>query len=510
MSTTAEATRLYEAGQFAAAEDAFRMATTRDPRSAQAWSGLGHAAAARREHGTAIAALRRAIALGDEDPAVRVNLARSLFALGHVGAATAENERALAAATGEVRDKAIANAMIMAPCDPGLDNAGILRVRRRWAEAEAAKARPLHARPARGPKIRLGYYGSFFADRNWMKMYMGVLNAHDRDRFEVNLIVDGDVPTAEAGWRDHPDDRVWEVTGVPNADLAGYIAEAGLNVLVDLHGTSHMPRFALPLHRAAPVHVAWNGMYGTTGMALDALVGDRWVIPPEEEAFCAEPVRRVAGTYLPFTMFYDTPPVAPPPCLARGHVTFGSLGTAYKLTPLTLEVWSAVLRSVPGSRLLLRNRALDHESNRADLLGRFAALGIPADRLDLVGGAAHDTFLATYDAIDIALDTFPYNGGTTTAEAIWQAVPLLTFIGDRWAGRTSRSVLMAAGLGEDVAEDAAGLVARAAALAADPAALAARRAGQRQAVAASPACDPAALCRDLEAIYEDLAVRAAG
>jgi predicted O-linked N-acetylglucosamine transferase (SPINDLY family) len=206
-------------------------------------------------------------------------------------------------------------------------------------------------------------------------------------------------------------------------------------------------------------------------------------------------------------MFYDTPPVSPPPCLARGHVTFGSLGTAYKLTPLTLDVWAAVLHAVPGSRLLLRNRALDHDSNRADLVARFEALGIEAGRLDLLGGAPHDAFLATYDAVDIALDTFPYNGGTTTAEAIWQGVPLLTFVGDRWAGRTSRSVLMAAGLGEDVADDAAGLVARAAALAADPSALAVRRAGQREAVAASAACDPAALCRDLEAIYEDLAAR---
>jgi predicted O-linked N-acetylglucosamine transferase (SPINDLY family) len=245
-------------------------------------------------------------------------------------------------------------------------------------------------------------------------------------------------------------------------------------------------------------------------MALDALVGDRWVIPPEEEAFCAEPIRRVAETYLPFTMFYDTPPVVPPPCLARGHVTFGSLGTAYKLTPLTLDIWSAVLRAVPGSRLLLRNRALDYASNRADLVARFAALGIAEERLDLLGGAPHDAFLATYDGIDIALDTFPYNGGTTTAEAIWQGVPLLTFVGDRWAGRTSRSVLMAAGLGDDVAADPAGLVARAAALAADPQGLAVRRAGQRQAVAASPACDPAALCRELEAIYEDLAARVAG
>ena len=503
----AKAMRLYRAGRFAEAEAAFRRATQRHPGSAEDWSGMGHAAADQLEFGTAIAALRQAIALGVTDPAVRANLARALFALGHVGAAMVETEGALAFATGEQRDKLLSNAMVMAPGDPCLDNAAILGIRRRWAEAEAAKIRPLAVRQARGPKLRLGYYGSFFGNRNWMKMYMGVLNAHDRDRFEVNVIVDGGLPSAEAGYRDHPEDRIWEVTGLSNAALAGHIAEAGIDVLVDLNGTSHMARFALPLYRAAPVQLAWNGMYGTTGMALDALVGDGWTIPPEEEVFCTEPIRRVAETYLPFTMFYETPPVAPPPCLARGHVTFGSLGSAYKLTPLTIATWSAVLRACPGSRMLLRNRALDQASNRADLLARFAAEGIGPERLDLLGGAPHDEFLRSYDAIDIALDTFPYNGGTTTAEAIWQGVPLLTFVGARWAARTSRSVLMAAGQGADVAADPAGLVARAVALAGDPAGLAARRAGQRQAVAVSPACDAPALCRELEVIYEELSAR---
>jgi protein O-GlcNAc transferase len=508
MSGQSEALRLYDSGRFAEAEAAFRLATEREPRAAAAWSGLGHAAAARLEHGTAVGALRRAVALGADDPALRVNLARSLFALGRASEAMAENERALREGDATVRAKARTNAAIMAPGDPSLDNAGILAARRRWAEAAAEGIRPLGARPGRGKKIRLGYYGSFFDSRNWMKMYMGVLNAHDRDRFEVNIIVDGAVPSAAAGYRDHPDDRIWEVTGITNAELAGHVAEAGLDVLVDMLGTSHMARLALPLHRAAPVHVAWNGMFGTTGMPLDALVGDRRVITAAEEAFCTETVRLASQTYLPFEMFYPTPPVAPPPCLVRGHVTFGSLGSAYKLTPLTIATWSAVLRACPSARLLLRNRALDHASNRADLLGRFAAEGIAAERLTLLGGAPHDAFLAAYAEIDISLDTFPYNGGTTTAEALWQGVPVLTTNGDRWAGRTSRTLLMAAGFGEDVSEDAPGLVQRASALASAPAALAARRAGQRQAVAASPACDPVALCRELEALYAELADRA--
>jgi predicted O-linked N-acetylglucosamine transferase (SPINDLY family) len=275
---------------------------------------------------------------------------------------------------------------------------------------------------------------------------------------------------------------------------------------VDLNGYSHPSRLPLLLHRAAPVQVAWNGMFATTGFPhLDALVGDAWAIPPEEERFCTEPLRRVAQTYLPFAMFYATPPVAPPPCLRNGHVTFGSFASAYKITAPTIGLWAAVLRACPDARLLLRNRALDHASNRADLLGRFAAQGIAAQRLTLLGGAPHADFLRGYDEVDIALDSIPYNGGTTTVEALWQGVPVLTTIGDRWAGRTSRSILMAAGLPHFVAPDAAGLVALAARLAADPPALAAQRATQRDRIAASPAADPAALCRELEALYLDLA-----
>jgi predicted O-linked N-acetylglucosamine transferase (SPINDLY family) len=463
------------------------------------------AAAAALDYAAAVAALRR-VAAAAPGAAVRANLARALFALGRVEEAMRENEEALREADGAVRATALANHAVMAPGDATIGNGAILSIRRHWASGLGAGIRPLDARPPRGAKLAIAYYGAFFDRPNWMKMYMGVINAHDRDRFAVNLIVDGGMPSAQAGYRDHPEDRIWDVNGVPNAELAGHIAEAGIAVLVDLNGFSHAARLPLLLHRAAPVQIAWNGMYGTTGFpGLDALIGDAWTIPPGEERLCSEPVRRVAPTYLPFDMFYATPPVAPPPCLAGGVVTFGSLASAYKLSEATLGLWGRVMGACPGARLLLANRALDHEGNRADLLARLAAAGIAPDRVSLHGGAPHEAFLRHYDAIDIALDTIPYNGGTTTVEAIWQGVPLLTVAGDRWAGRTSRSILMAAGLAEDVAPDAAALVRRAAALAADPAGLASRRAAQRRLVAASPAADPATLCRQLEAIYLELA-----
>ena len=174
------------------------------------------------------------------------------------------------------------------------------------------------------------------------------------------------------------------------------------------------------------------------------------------------------------------------------------------MNDLTLGLWARILRAAPTARLLVRAPTLGDPSNRDHLRARFTNLGIADERIDLEGGAAHFDFLRSYDRIDIALDTFPYNGGTTTTEALWQGVPVLTYAGDRWVARTSASLLRAAGLDEWIAGDAEQLLAKAGALARDPATparLAALRAGMRARLSASAACDTARLCRELEQIY---------
>jgi predicted O-linked N-acetylglucosamine transferase (SPINDLY family) len=217
-------------------------------------------------------------------------------------------------------------------------------------------------------------------------------------------------------------------------------------------------------------------------------------------------VLRVPGTYLAFEVLYAVPDVAPPPCCSNAAAfTFGALTSSYKLNESTLGAWARVLRSAPGSRMLIRTSTLAESSNRDHLLARFAALGIARERLDIEGGAAHFEFLQSYDRIDVALDMFPYSGGTTTSEALWQGVPVLTCGGDRWVARTSESLLRASGLAAWVAADQGDLVAKASALVRDPgtpAALAALRTGMRARLKASAACDTAGLCRALEEIYQ--------
>jgi predicted O-linked N-acetylglucosamine transferase (SPINDLY family) len=266
------------------------------------------------------------------------------------------------------------------------------------------------------------------------------------------------------------------------------------------------------MHRAAPVQVSWFSMYGPTGLdCFDLLIVDDAAFPQAEEVFYPEEIVRLSGSYFTFTVDYPVPEVAPPPCSRRAPFTFGGLGSHYKLTPNVIEAWAAILRAAPQARLVVKNRVLGVAANRAYLHDRFAAAGISPDRVLLEGPAEHFAFLEAYARIDVALDTFPYNGGTTTVEALWQGVPVLTFDGDRWAARTSRSVLAGAKLGDWVEPSLDSYIARAIALANDPATpsrLAALRARMRDWLRAAPICDAAGYCRDVERVYRVAARRA--
>jgi protein O-GlcNAc transferase len=492
---------------------AYRRALNLDPRLFDAWYGLGAAMLLIKAYGSAAEALRRAAVLRPDAVAVRTNLAEALYQLGEVDPALAEF-RAVAASTTapELRILALANIACIVPGSPTADNAAILAQRQQWLGAACTTLLPI-TRPPRpaGTKLRLGYVSSFFGSANWMKPVFGVVNQHDRENFEVHLISLGRDPTPQAGYRDHPDDVVWQAGELDSTELAAHIAAAGLDVLIDLNGYSDQQRLHLFLHRPAPIQIGWFNMFATTGMhAFDCLVGDDAVIPPQEEAFYSEPIVRVPGSYLAFSVLYPVPEPAPPPCLENGFVTFGCLGSAYKITSEVVTAWARILTAAPTARLLLKNGTLDEASNCDALRARFGDAGIGEERLSLEGSAEHFDFLAAYGRIDIALDTYPYNGGTTTTEALWQGVPVLAFNGDRWASRTSRSLLLASGLADWVADDEAGYIDRAIALATDPGRprqLQALRASLRDRLRASPACDSIGLCRALEDLYFRLSGR---
>jgi predicted O-linked N-acetylglucosamine transferase (SPINDLY family) len=509
----AAADRAHEAGRLEEAVALYRDALSITPHSGEAWYGLGTAMQTLGAQGEAARALARAIACGADAAPVRLGLGRAHFALGEVEAAIDQFARVEGAPGETHRGMGLLNKAVSIPGDPRADNAAVLRARRDWARAEAAtiKASPKAARRARahGGKLKVGYISSFFGAANWMKPVYGVINRHDRAAFEPHLFADGGVPSAEAGYREHDADFVHRIRNANAADLADYIRRVGVDVLVDLNGYSVPGRLGLYMRQPAPAIVGWFNMFATSGMpGYGHIVGDEQVIPRREERHYSERVWRVPGSYLAFEVAYEVPAITPPPCLANGHITIGCLGSQYKITDGVIAAWAAILGRVPTSRLYLRNGELGDASSREAVLARFAKVGVDAARIDIEGRTAHFDFLASYARVDIALDTFPYNGGTTTTEALWQGVPVLAFDGDRWASRTSKTLIVAAGLSEWCLADEAAYVEQAVALATDPATpamLAAMRTNMRARLAASPACDCERLCRALEDIYRRVA-----
>ena len=385
----------------------------------------------------------------------------------------------------------------------------MLQTRRAWAKLEAARETPaspsIQRSDAPGGKLRLGYCSKFFHARNWMKPVWGVINHHDRSAFEIHLFSDGMPPSAESGYQANPLDHVHDARGLSNADLATLVTGTRIDILVDLNGYSYQRRLGLFMRRPAPVNVGWYNMYATSGVdAFDYIIGDAAVIPTSEEQFYCERVLRVPGSYLTYSVLYPVPDVASPPCLATGHITFASLCSQYKLTDEVIAAWAMILRQAPDAQLIIKNAELGDTTNRAAMHERFGRGEITPNRVLLEGPAPHEEFLAAYGRADIALDTFPYNGGTTTMEALWQGVPVLNFNGDRWASRQSRSLLLAAGLDDWCMPDRDAYIARAVTLARSPttaAELASLRANMRERLARMPVCDSAGLCHALERIY---------
>jgi protein O-GlcNAc transferase len=505
---------LHLAGRLDEAVHAYEVALRLNATATESWYGLGCAHLARREYGAAAQALKRAVGLQPDAGLPNHNLAEALYQLGHVDAAIDHFQRASRAGIPRLAEIARSNIACIIPGSSAADNAAVLRARQDWATLEAKKislsVRRQDVRPAKGRKLRIGYLSAFFGARNWMKPVWALINCHDRAQFEVHMLSDGGNPSADSGYRDHPDDNIHVIRGVASERVAQIIADAGIDVLVDLNGYSFQGRLPLLMRRPAPVIVGWFNMFATTGIAaVDWLVGDIAVIPLSEEPYYVERIHRLPSTYLAFEVLYPVPEVAPPPSLTpganAGHITFGCLGSQYKLTDEVLGAWARILKGAPAAGLFIKNRALEDTSTRADLLYRLARHGVDAARVTLEGQAEHFDFLRAYGRIDIALDTFPYNGGTTTTEALWQGVPVLAFNGDRWAARTSRSLLLAAGLQDWVLPDAEGYVQHAIALAADPttpARLATLRGELRDRLRAGPACDSVGMCSAMEAFYQ--------
>jgi len=495
---------LNDLGQVDGAAANYRLALEIKPDYAEAHYNLGNALheLGRLDH--AAASYRRALAIEPDYAAAHDSLGTALTGLGQVDDALASYRRALAIRPDYAASHS--NLLFTHNYQPGLTAADLLAEARRFGEMVARQAQPQAAWPNAAEPDRCLRVGLVSGDLfnhpvgYFLESVLAALTGAASGRLELfgyynhvrNDAVTARIKACCTGWH--------AVAGLSDEHLARRIRDDQIDILIDLAGHSARNRLPLFAWKPAPVQASWLGYFATAGVtAIDYLIADPWTLPASEEIHFSETIWRLPETRLCFTPPAVALEVGPLPALANGYITFGCFNNLTKMSDAVVALWARVLTRVPASRLFLKAKQLGETSAPPSVRARFAAHGIDPDRLILEGAAPRAEYLAAYRRVDIALDPFPYTGGTTSAEGLWMGVPVLTLAGESLLARQGVGLLMNAGLPEWVAADAHDYVARAAAQAGAVQALSALRSGLRQQVLAQPLFDAPRFAAHLEA-----------
>lgn len=390
---------------------------------------------------------------------------------------------------------------------PALGRELVFRRHREWAaqfETPLLTPAPFAERD-RDPqrKLRIGYVSGDFTRHPVGFLLRDILRHHDESQFSIHcfsMLIRPEEILPEL--REAAD--TWEdIFYLGDEEVADLIRKAEIDILVDLSGHTGFHRLLVFARRPAPVQAEWIGYFHSTGMtSIDYFITDPSTTPPGSgQLFSETPV------FMPHTRFcYGPPDYAPevvaPPVEKLGAITFGSFNRLPKMTEEVVAAWCKIVHAVPQSRLVVKSGALSDTTARERLLARFERHGIGPQRLELREGSGHPEMLAEYGDIDMALDTFPFNGGMTTLEALWMGVPVVTIAGDTVVSRQTISALTNIGLADELAfPDVDAYVAGAVALANNRARLAELRRQIRPRMAASPLRQSEQFTRDLEALY---------
>lgn len=516
---------------------AWRNALALVPESATAHCGMGEALHLLDRVEESAAAFQRAIELEPANAAAYAGLAKLLEKSGRYVEAVQCCERALAFDPGlamawEVKAGALWNQGLLvessaafreaqerAPDGGGLASNFLLSLNyldslapQALAASHRERARVLDglAGPAlrlRAPgRLRVGFLSGDFRQHSVAYFLLPLLERLDRARFEIACYY---VEEQEDAWtsRFRQAADLWaDVKPLDDAAIAERIRADGVDVLFDLAGHTSGTRLGVFARRAAPVQASWLGYPTATGLAqMDYRLTDGAVDPGGAEPHGFERPLRLPVSYFCYGGPGIEPEVGELPARANGFITFGSFNNLAKMSPAAMRLWVRVLEALPDSRLALKSRALVDEKTAEDVLKRFEALGLGRGRLELSAWKSNtQEHLQAYGGVDIALDSTPYNGATTTCEALWMGVPVVSLAGTTHASRMGCSILRAAGLEKLVAQSEEGYVAAALRLAQDFDALALARSNLRERMKASALMDAERFAHDFGAAIETM------
>tara|TARA_R110000868_G_scaffold119469_2_gene316866 strand:- start:168153 stop:169937 length:1785 start_codon:yes stop_codon:yes gene_type:complete len=353
--------------------------------------------------------------------------------------------------------------------------------------------------------LRIGYISPDLRQHSIAYFLEPILANHDKANYQAHCFMTSSSEDAFTDRFKHHAHTWHNLFGLQIPDMAQAVRDANIDILIDLNGhfSGHkLPVFAM---RPAPVQITFIGYANTTGMrTIDARIVDNTTDPaPSANAFATEQLVRIDPCFLCYRPHENTPePREPDPALP---VTIGSFNNLMKLSTPTIRVWSEILKARPAVRLLLKASKLASEELKAELLQRFADQGIDQSRLDLRAfSPTTQDHLNTYNEIDLALDTFPYTGTTTTCESLVMGVPVLSLLGNSHAGRVSASLLSAIDRKDLIARSEAEYISKALEIIDSGKRNKSQRESLRQQVLSSPLCDQATYTRKVEDAYRTL------
>jgi predicted O-linked N-acetylglucosamine transferase (SPINDLY family) len=482
---------------------AYETAIQLDPADAEPFNNLGQVLHRQDRLADAEAHYRNAIKLNPAYAEPHTNLGNLLKDRGDLDDAIACYRRAVALRPD--LSYLYSNLLLTLHYHAGFSPADIAREHRAWAERHVAPltaARAAHENdPEPDRRLRVGYVSPDLREHPVARFILPVLREHDRRRVEVFAYSDVTKPDAVTALvRDHVD-RWRDVATLGDAQLADMIRADRIDILVDLAAHSGHNRLLAFARKPAPVQVSYLAYCSTTGVeAIDYRITDPFLDPPGEPTHYIE-----NSIYLPHCYWcYCAPPLrdpAQPPTERRpGPPTFGCLNNFAKVTDVTLDLWTRLLRRVPEAQLLVYARA---ETHRDRVRRALREKGVEDSRAVFVGHQSLADYLATYGLIDVALDPHPYGGGTTTCDALWMGVPVVSLAGRTAVSRAGSTLLSNVGLEHLVARSEEQYVALAAALIRDTSGLAALRRELRKRIESSPVMDAKRFARDLEAAFRN-------
>lgn len=390
---------------------------------------------------------------------------------------------------------------------PTLAPGEIFDEHRRYAEQHEASLKKHwqahHNNRELGRRLKVGYVSGDFRNHAVSYFFEPVLANHDKSQVEVFCYYNFTQHDAHTGRIAANADHWLVCAGMGDAELAERIRADGIDILVDLSGHTAYNRLPVFARKPAPVQVTWMGYAGTTGLsAMDYRITDAYMDPPGlTERFHSESLLRLPDTGAPYQPEQGCPEVNPLPALSSGGLVFASLNNPIKINQSVVNLWSKILAALPSARLMLGNVTEGEVEQR--LVGMFGNAGVGADRLILKPRMSIVDYLALHHQIDIALDPFPYNGGTTSIHALWMGVPVISMAGENMVSRVGVAMLSRIGMNEFVTLNEGEYLHRAIQLAQDlpglnriRQALRARMRGEK--------CAPLNITRQLEVAYREI------